>query len=238
MLIDLDDTILDAYSNAGLAWLEVTTEFRGELGGLTPEAARDAIVASADTFWDDAERARIWRLQMFPARREVVRLAFAAVAAGGGPVIGDAVRVALADRFSTMREERYTPFPGAIEALAALREHGVRLALVTNGSGETQRAKLARFNLEAHFHHIQIEGEQGFGKPEERAYRHALAQLRVGPDEAWMVGDNLEWEVAAPQRLGIFSVWHDHTGQGLPVNSTVRPDRIIRSLADLLQPAD
>jgi putative hydrolase of the HAD superfamily len=26
--------------------------------------------------------------------------------------------------------------------------------------------------------------------------------LGVGPDETWMVGDNLEWEIVAPQRLG------------------------------------
>ena len=154
-----------------------------------------------DTFWDDPERSRIWRQQMFPARREVVRLAFESVAASGGPAIPEVTIHALADSFSRRREERYQPFPGAIETLEALRDHGVRLALLTNGSGPTQRAKLARFGLEAHFHHIQIEGEHGFGKPEERAYRHALAQLGVAARDAWMVGDNLDWEVAAPQRI-------------------------------------
>ena len=49
-----------------------------------------------------------------------------------------------------------------------------------------------------------------------------------------MVGDNLEWEVAAPQRLGIFSIWCDHAGAGVPEGSTVVPDRIIRSLGELL----
>ncbi|WP_293454912.1 HAD hydrolase-like protein [Phenylobacterium sp.] len=48
--------------------------------------------------------------------------------------------------------------------------------------------------------------EHGFGKPEERAYRHALQALDADPSEVWMVGDNLEWEVAAPQRLGIYSI--------------------------------
>jgi putative hydrolase of the HAD superfamily len=49
-----------------------------------------------------------------------------------------------------------------------------------------------------------------------------------------MVGDNLEWEVAAPQRLGIFGVWHDHLGAGLPPGSAVKPDRIIERLPELL----
>lgn len=234
MLIDLDDTILNAYSNAGPLWLEVASEFSGVLGGLPPRDAAAAITDSADAFWDDPERHRAWRQQMFPARREIVRLAFERVAAAGGPMVPADVSAAIADRFSTLREERYEPFPGAIETLAALRDAGLKLALVTNGSGETQRAKLARFGLEPHFHHIQIEGEHGFGKPEERAYRHALAQLEVEPHEAWMVGDNLEWEVAAPQRLGIYAVWHDHAGTGLPAGTAVRPDRIIRSMPELL----
>jgi putative hydrolase of the HAD superfamily len=49
-----------------------------------------------------------------------------------------------------------------------------------------------------------------------------------------MIGDNLEWEVEAPQRLGIYAIWLDAHGQGLPSEATVKPDRIIRSLTELL----
>jgi putative hydrolase of the HAD superfamily len=49
-----------------------------------------------------------------------------------------------------------------------------------------------------------------------------------------MVGDNLEWEVVAPQRLGIYAIWYDGYGIGLPPGSPIRPDRIIRSLPELL----
>jgi putative hydrolase of the HAD superfamily len=62
-----------------------------------------------------------------------------------------------------------------------------------------------------------------------------MEALRVKPHETWMVGDNLEWEVAAPQRLGIFAIWHDALGRGLPPGTTIRPDRIIRSLSELLE---
>jgi putative hydrolase of the HAD superfamily len=110
----------------------------------------------------------------------------------------------------------------------------VKLALVTNGAAEPQRKKVVRFALEHRFDHIQIEGEHGFGKPEEQAYRHALAALGVEAKDSWMVGDNLEWEVVAPQRLGIFAIWYDGYGIGLPPDSPIRPDRIIRSLPELL----
>ena len=128
-------------------------------------------------------------------------------------------------------------FPGAIEGLRGLRDLGIRLALITNGSSATQRAKIERFALAAYFDHIQIEGEMGFGKPEEQAYRHAMAALGAEPHETWIVGDHLEWEVAAPQRLGLHAVWCDAFGRGLPEGTTIRPDRIVRSLIELL-PAD
>ncbi len=64
--------------------------------------------------------------------------------------------------------------------------------------------------------------------PEERVYQHALDQLGARPGEAWMIGDHLEWEVAAPQRLGIKGIWVDALGEGLPELSAVRPDRIIQ----------
>ena len=44
---------------------------------------------------------------------------------------------------------------------------------------------------------------------------------------------NLEWDVAAPQALGMTGVWIDARGRGVPEHSSVRPDHIIRSLAAL-----
>ena len=129
-------------------------------------------------------------------------------------------------------------FPGAHDAIDALKARGVKLALVTNGAADHQRAKIERFGLAHRFDHIQIEGEHGFGKPEERAYLHAMEALGVTAPETWMIGDNLEWEVVAPQRLGIYAIWIDVHGDGLPAGSTVKPDRIIRSLTELLPGAD
>jgi putative hydrolase of the HAD superfamily len=126
-------------------------------------------------------------------------------------------------------------FPDTHTVIDALKLRGTRLALVTNGASEVQRAKIERFHLARRFDHIQIEGEHEFGKPDERAYLHALRQLEVDAQDAWMVGDNLEWEVAAPQRLGIFAIWFDGAAKGLPRDTHIKPDRIVASLSELLQ---
>jgi putative hydrolase of the HAD superfamily len=231
MLIDMDDTILSAHAHPEIAWNIIATEFAGELGQLPPQRVAAAIVNTARQFW--AVAGPEWRLKLFEARHEVVRRSFATLGAAGRALPADlAVRVA--DRFTVYRDEQMFVFPGAHEAIDALKARGVKLALVTNGAADLQRAKIERFALAHRFDHIQIEGEHGFGKPEERAYRHAMDALGVTAGETWMIGDNLEWEVEVPQRLGIYAIWIDVHGDGLPEGSTVKPDRIIHSLTELL----
>ncbi|MBR0795567.1 HAD family hydrolase [Bradyrhizobium jicamae] len=235
MLIDMDDTILSAYGRPEIAWNKITAEFADELAPLPPDQVAAALLASARRFWSTAEP--IWRIRLGEARRLTVKGGFTALAAEGHRALPDDLAHRIADRFTTYREEEMFVFPGAHEAIDALKARGVRLALVTNGAADMQRAKVERFALTHRFDHIQIEGEHGFGKPEERAYLHAMAALGVTAADTWMVGDNLEWEVVAPQRLGIYAIWMDVHGEGLPPGSAIKPDRIIRSLTELVPAA-
>jgi putative hydrolase of the HAD superfamily len=181
-------------------------------------------VASTE-LWADPARHKYWRHRTGAARCRIIATAFAAPEA-----IGDA----LADAYSALHDEELSLFSDAHETLYRLKNLGIKLALITNGTAEPQRAKVVRFALEHRFDHIRIEGEHGFGKPEERAYNRAMEVLGVAPHETWIVGDDFECEIEAPQRLGIYAIWHDGYGVGLPPNSPIRPDRIIRRLSELL----
>jgi putative hydrolase of the HAD superfamily len=235
ILLDLDDTILSAFGQAEGQWQRVIASFIEHLAPHPPEDVIAAIQAYSKHLWADQARHKHWRHRIGEARRHIVQNAFAELCGKTGrPVPPGEICDALADRFNELHEAELRMFPGAHETLDRLKELGVKLALVTNGAAAPQRRKVVRFALEHRFDHIQIEGEHGFGKPEEQAYRHAMAVLGVQADETWMVGDNLEWEVVAPQRLGIYAIWYDGYGIGLPPDSPVRPDRIIRSLPELL----
>jgi putative hydrolase of the HAD superfamily len=145
-----------------------------------------------------------------------------------------ALAAAIANEYAARRREAMRLFPETRAFLDALRDRGLPLALVTNGDAGQQRDKIERHDLARYFGAILIEGEFGCGKPEERVYREALRQLGVPPEGVWMVGDHLEWDVLAPQRLGMTGVWIDREGAGLPAGTDARPHRIIRSLSDLL----
>jgi putative hydrolase of the HAD superfamily len=228
LLIDLDDTILDDSSLINDSWREACVAQASRLAPFEAVTVVDTIRKTSKWFWDDPDRHRKGRLQLEAARREVVRLALLELG------IKDAELAAcIGDAYSQRRDAGMTPLPDAIDTVRWLRESGHRLALLTNGAAVAQRRKITRFELADLFDTILVEGELGFGKPDERVYARALSALDVKPSEAWMVGDNLEWDVAAPQRLGLRGVWIDARGRGLPEHASIRPDYVIRSLAEL-----
>ena len=229
LLLDLDDTILDWYSDPDLAWLQLCRESADILGDVPAEELQAAVLQARDWYWSDMERARLGRLNMLQARRDILLAAFARFNFSDSRLI-----TRMVERYNHINDEAMRPFPGAIETLRQLKKTGIHLGLVTNGSAEMQRAKIERFSLAKYFDHIQIEGELGIGKPEERAFQHALESLGVGHTEAWMVGDNLEFDIRGAQQVGIYAIWVDTHGSGLPDGTTVRPDMTIRSLSDLI----
>lgn len=228
LLLDLDDTIIDDSSLVDSCWREACADQAARLTPHPADAVVEAIRKTSKWFWADPERHRAGRLALDAARREVVRVALLEM---GIDEVGLAANIG--DSYSQRRDSGIEPLPDAIETVRWFRSSGCRLALLTNGAGPAQRRKIARFDLANLFDAILVEGEIGFGKPDERVYRQALDGLGVRPADAWMIGDNLEWDVAAPQKLGIFGVWIDRRGKGLPPASGVLPDRIIPALSAL-----
>jgi putative hydrolase of the HAD superfamily len=233
ILFDLDDTLIKAYARPEEAWTRLLHIFAVHLDApdaATIERVRVAVMEESRTFWSDPATAARWRLDISGARRRAVRQGLARL---GRP--DDALADRIADAFTEMRSKEYQLFPDAHATVDALRAARVKLALVTNGASEIQRAKIERFDLAHRFDHIQIEGEFGQGKPEPAVYRHALEKLDVAAVDTWMVGDNYEWEVVAPQKLGLRGIWYDPYHAGVPAHATHQPTRIIHRLGELLE---
>ena len=229
VLLDLDDTILDDAGCVDACWADACAEAERLIAGLQAAALREAIDARASWFWSHPERHRRGRLNLREATGEIVAYALEQL---GYADPGAAHRIA--NHYRDLREERACLFPGALETIKELCRRGVRLGMMTNGAAAAQRAKIERFGLAPHFGCIVIEGEFGVGKPHRSVFERLLAELEARPERTWAAGDNLEWDVAAPQSLGIFGIWVDGAGKGLPAGSPYRPDRVIRRLAELL----
>jgi putative hydrolase of the HAD superfamily len=229
IIFDLDDTIIAYDTVTEQVWDNVCRRFASEVDSLKAESLYNAIGQAREWYWADPERSHLGRINLFKARREIVSLAFSYLHIDS-PELANRI----ADAFSIEREEAVYIIPEAIDTLTHLRKKGVRLALITNGASEMQRAKILRFGLEPFFDSILIEGEFGSGKPDSRVFTHTLEKLNIGAADAWMVGDDLGRDIAPCQPLGIFSVWVDWRGTGLPPSGKVEPDKIIRHIGELL----
>jgi HAD superfamily hydrolase (TIGR01662 family) len=227
LLFDLDDTILRFTTGAPNFWLlALERHLPHVLERHAPLCTR--IEAVNQEYWSEPERAFQGRQDMHAARRWVAR---AVLEPEGVPL---ALCESIADDVTEHKEAHVHPFEGAIATLGVLRERGYRLALLTNGSALFQRRKLQRFALEPLFELILIEGELGYGKPDARVFQAALDHFDVEPGDAWMIGDNLEADIAGAQQLGICGVWHDPDGRGLPERPPAVPRHVVRQVVELL----
>ena len=204
LLVDLDDTIVSDSDRAESNWA-AAVKAAVAVVPFPAEAVLRAIEIERDWYWSDPERHRIGRSYLIAARRSIVTAALrrAAIPEADMPTAIAAIVAAYGARTEADRGL----LPGALHALHAFRELGIKLALVTNGAAEVQRAKIERFELAPLFDAIVVEGEFGLGKPEPAVYAHALASLGVAAADTWMVGDNLEWDVVTPRRLGMRGIW-------------------------------
>jgi putative hydrolase of the HAD superfamily len=227
LLFDLDDTILRFSAGQPNFWQHALQHHLPEREDLPALLA--AIEQEGREFWAPAERA-FWGRQNMQAARRLV--ASAALSRNG---VDAELCQQVADMMNELKEAGVRPFDGALETLTELRTRGHRLALLTNGCSLFQRRKLTRYTLEPLFELILIEGELGYGKPDPRVFEAALEHFRATPDEAWMIGDNLEADIGGAQALGIAGVWHDAEGRGLPSKPHTVPRRVIRHLPELLE---
>jgi putative hydrolase of the HAD superfamily len=228
VLLDLDDTLLDERPGRAAgrrALLEVLAQARPELD---LERAGAELDRQAHWFWSDDERHARGRLDLASARRTVVRATLAALG-----IADDALAEAASSRYLAVRDAELTWMEGAPEALAALRAAFPRLALVTNGAADAQRAKLERFALAASFDHVQIEGAAGFGKPEPRAFHHALRALGAPPERAIMIGNDFAFDVLGALAAGLEAIWLDVDGTGRPPAPAPRAFAALRSISEV-----
>ena len=227
VILDLDDTLINHTGAAADCWRTICEEAAPSLGADGGQL-HAAVMEFRTWFWSDLERNRIGRANSVEASRQIVALACERLGVG---TADDARR--MAEAYQERRQHLITIFPETVEVVEALRARGHRLAMITNGAAATQREKIERFDLARHFDYLLVEGEFGVGKPDARVYQHALSVLGVDAGSAVMIGDDLERDVAGPQRAGMLGVWIDRAGAGVPPERHITPDRIIASLREL-----
>ena len=103
--------------------------------------------------------------------------------------------------------------PGGVRpALAALRDRGLTLVVVSNANG-TLRAHMERIGLGAYLDHVIDSCDEGVEKPDPRLFEIALVRANARAESTIHVGDIYQVDVVGARAAGIRPVLLDETGQ-------------------------
>jgi len=126
------------------------------------------------------------------------------------------------------------PYPGAKPLLEELRGQ-YRLGVIANQSAGTEQ-RLRNWGLAQYFNVIAASAEEGIAKPDPRIFTLALERAGCAPEEAVMIGDRLDNDIAPAKRLGMRTVWirQGWGGKGVPVSEEMTPDMQVDTLEEVL----
>jgi len=99
--------------------------------------------------------------------------------------------------------------PGARSLLHAIRDRGIKTAIVSNNLVEEQMEKLHHCELLNLLDSITISEEAGFSKPDARIFQIAIDRLESKPEESIMIGDSWENDIIGAQSIGIKALWYN-----------------------------
>jgi putative hydrolase of the HAD superfamily len=205
-----------------LDMVRVADILREEFGHAIDPAAMDDAEPLARVHVDgarldsDGERAR-WRTYFW-----------AVLSAGGWPhehTVPDALRALF--RQNQIFSLWSRPARAAAETLAALRDAGFRLAVISNSDGSVE-GMLDRLGLKSHLEFVIDSKVVGVEKPDPQIFRMALERSGADPAKSVYVGDMFHIDVVGARGVGIDAVLVDPAGL-----NGARACRRVREFAEL-----
>ncbi|WP_409175473.1 HAD family hydrolase [Brevibacillus fortis] len=120
-------------------------------------------------------------------------------------------------------------FPNLLSMLTQLKQHDIKLALVSNGFGQFQFDNFKALHIEHLFDEVLISEWEGLRKPDPEIFNRALNKLGVPAENALFVGDHPSNDIQASRDVGIKAVWK----RNQHFESVVEADAVIDDLGEL-----
>ncbi len=118
--------------------------------------------------------------------------------------VDEAYRLLLHD-FATA----YVLYSDTVATLAALRQRGYKLGVLTNGCSQLQNQKLDHTGIRPLLDTATVCGDEGVSKPDPEVFRRTAARLGIPCENCLFVGDHPRNDVAGALAAGMQAVWMD-----------------------------
>ncbi len=135
---------------------------------------------------------------------------------------GLAARVLAAGKVAFRAPGAVRLYPDVAPTLQALRDHGLRLGVISNWSWDLHDY-MEMLGLTSSFEAVVASARAGCDKPHPAIFRQALQALGCTPERAIHVGDSYAADVLGARGVGMDALWLDRDGNdGHPDCRTIR----------------
>lgn len=225
VLFDLDHTLFDFEASKAAAFDQVLSE----VGVTDPAALLDVFERVERPLWNGLEQGSLTLETLNDERFRLLCLTPEFLAAAPSrPNPGT-----IASNYLDWLGKSGGLLPGARELLDALFGKR-RMALVSNGYGVVQRARLTNFDLTKYFEVVVVSDEVGIAKPHPGFFAETFRILGDPPaDSALMVGDSLTSDMAGGSNFGLKCCWYNPSNK--PQTTSHYLDFIVNDLAHIAE---
>ncbi len=123
----------------------------------------------------------------------------------------------------------------AIPTLKKLEKDGYRLGIISNAGDDADVQQLARrFDIHSYFDFILTSAACSYRKPHPRIFELALSNWYCPPNEAVMVGDNLDADIRGAKDAGLYGIWISRRAEpNTEDQERIQPDASLSALSEL-----
>jgi putative hydrolase of the HAD superfamily len=121
--------------------------------------------------------------------------------------LDDGLAATLTDHFWATYHGFCRAFPEVPGVLAQLRERGLKLGIITNGTVRVQGPVLSRLGLDTMVDVVLISEREGVRKPQREIFDRAVRMLSLTAADIWYVGDHPITDVQGAAAAGLMAIW-------------------------------
>ena len=183
------------------------------LAGSTPsQAALTGNASSQAVHADDMHEVFSHRIvhtdDIHEAHPEIqIEHVFSALYAAKGILADDALVLHTGQFFRVLSTERLRLYPHAAELLAALRDAGAHVYLLSNAQRIFTEYEMHLLGIAEYFDDIFISSDCGTKKPDARFFHLLLDKYRIDPAQAIMIGNDGTSDIAGAKAVGLHTLY-------------------------------
>jgi len=198
LFFDLDHTLWDFNKNSKETLLELFDELSLSSRISSFIAFYDKYIEINEELWELYRKEKITKAELRSVRFKRALKCFG--------VEDEKLAIELGDKYIQRCPLKVNLFDDCHSVLESLQSKYI-LHIITNGFEEVQEVKMSSCNLNDYFTEIITSEGAGVRKPNPRIFEYAFETSGAKPSESVMIGDSLEVDCIAAEKMGMQAVF-------------------------------